>query len=173
MLLDLLTKKYIDKENLLLGNYKKIGLTENQLVVILLIMHMNNQTLTPKEISKYTNLTDKEVEKIFDELLDKKLIKVSSKTIDLKPLFIKLVQVLEDSLEVNDNDLIKAMNTIFETKLSLDDVNYLKEKALNKFNKEELLILAAQTSSKTFPEFKKELENKKGDVKPITKINWL
>ena len=94
----------LDFRYLLLEYYKKLRINENELSVILMIDHLlgqKNNLVTPDILSLKMNLSTKELDKIFVDLIEKgyllfdtgKKIKIS-----LKPLQKKLLEVFEAEL---------------------------------------------------------------------------
>lgn len=94
----------LDFRYLLLEYYKKLRINENELSVILMIDHLlgqKNNLVTPDILSLKMNLSTKELDKIFVDLIEKgyllfdtgKKIKIS-----LKPLRRKLLEVFEAEL---------------------------------------------------------------------------
>lgn len=104
----------LDFRYLLLEYYKKLRITENELSVILMIDHLldqKNSLITPDILCLKMNLSIKELDKIFVDLIEKgyllfdtgKKIKVS-----LKPLKRKLMEAFEKELakenEINSSE---------------------------------------------------------------------
>ncbi len=122
----------LDFRYLLLEYYRKLRLTENELVVILMIDHLleqKNTLVTPDLLSLKMSLSSKELDKIFVSLIERgyllfdtgKNIKVS-----LKPLKKKLYEVFEESLAKEHETKISEEKTkvlqniyqVFEKELS-------------------------------------------------------
>ena len=98
----------LDFRYLLLEYYKKLRINENELSVILMIDHLlgqKNTLVTPDILCLRMNLSVKELDKIFVDLIEKgfllfdtgKKIKVS-----LKPLQKKLLEVFENELAMEN-----------------------------------------------------------------------
>lgn len=121
----------LDFRYLLLEYYKKLKITENELSVILMIDHLlgqKNNLVTPDVLSLKMNLSLKELDKIFVDLIEKgyllfdtgKKLKVS-----LKPLQKKLLERFEKELakenEINSSieksALLKQIYSEYETLL--------------------------------------------------------
>lgn len=116
----------LDFRYLLLEYYKKLRISENELSVLLMIDHLlgqKNTFVTPDILCLKMNLSIKELDKIFVDLIEKgfllfdtgKKIKVS-----LKPLQKKLYEVFEKELakenEINSNEEKSAsLNNVYKT----------------------------------------------------------
>ncbi|QQY78564.1 DnaD family protein [Mycoplasma mycoides subsp. capri] len=110
MILKMLEKGIISKKKLLLEYYKKLNLTDNQALIILMIMYLNDQTrkmTTPNLLANYLNLSSVEIEKELELLAEKDLIEIKSDFIDFSNLFQKI------GLLVNDSFLIEQYNQFF------------------------------------------------------------
>ncbi|WP_107682086.1 DnaD family protein, partial [Mycoplasma mycoides] len=110
MIFELLEKGIVSKKKLLLEYYKKLNLTDNQALIILMIMYLNDQTrkmTTPNLLANYLNLSSVEIENELELLAEKDLIEIKTDFIDFSNLFKKI------TLLVNDSFLIKQYNQFF------------------------------------------------------------
>ncbi|AJK51596.1 DnaD family protein [Mycoplasma capricolum] len=110
MIFELLEKGIISKKKLLLEYYKKLNLTDNQALIILMIMYLNDQTrkmTTPNLLANYLNLSSVEIENELEILAEKDLIEIKTDFIDFSNLFKKI------TLLVNGSFLIKQYNQFF------------------------------------------------------------
>ena len=76
MIFELLEKGIVSKKKLLLEYYKKLNLTDNQALIILMIMYLNDQTrkmTTPNLLANYLNLSSVEIENELELLAEKDL----------------------------------------------------------------------------------------------------
>ena len=117
----------IDFRFLLLENYKKLKISENQLVIILMIDHLlsqGNPFITADLLSLKMSLDIKEIDKLMADLLTRGLMEyttMNGKTItSLNPLKEKLYREFQISIsresEADKNEVISAQLTnIFET----------------------------------------------------------
>ncbi len=123
----------LDFRYLLLEYYKKLRITENELSVILMIDHLlgqKNSLITPDILCLKMNLSIKELDKIFVDLMEKgyllfdtgKKIKVS-----LKPLQKKLLEAFEAEL-AQENEI----NSSIEKAASLKQIYVEYEKLLKR-----------------------------------------
>ncbi|CEA11014.1 DnaD family protein [Mycoplasma capricolum subsp. capripneumoniae] len=110
MIFELLEKGIVSKKKLLLEYYKKLNLTDNQALIILMIMYLNDQTrkmTTPNLLANYLNLSSIEIENELEILAEKDLIEIKTDFIDFSNLFKKI------TLLVNGSFLIKQYNQFF------------------------------------------------------------
>ncbi|WP_434343273.1 DnaD family protein [Mycoplasma sp. 06067-C1-B144P-99-0482-3] len=110
MIFELLEKGIVSKKKLLLEYYKRLNLTDNQALIILMIMYLNDQTrkmTTPNLLANYLNLSSVEIENELELLAEKDLIEIKTDFIDFSNLFKKI------TLLVNDSFLIKQYNQFF------------------------------------------------------------
>ena len=109
----LLKNNYINKWKLLLENYNKIKITNDELILILFIMYKsddNKKFILPSELVMYTNFSESKIEDLHSSLTSKKLIEIKmsdngSLEMDLTLLFKKIVSVIciDSDNENNDN----------------------------------------------------------------------
>ena len=116
----------IDFRFLLLENYKKLKISEDQLVVILMVDHLlsqGNPFITADLLSLKMSLDIKEIDKLIADLLTRgflEYITVNGKTVtSLNPLKEKLFSEFKMSVsrenEINANEKVNAqLNNIFE-----------------------------------------------------------
>ncbi|WP_026389701.1 DnaD family protein [[Acholeplasma] multilocale] len=176
MLLDLMKKGIVSKRNILLTNYKKIGLTENQTMIVMMIMTLSEDDkkfITPNVLSKQMNLSEQDIEDQIELLMEQDLVKVTSKIIDFSPLFQKIaiieesgymalenedfVQFVKSKIVISDPELAELSNMI---NVSISE-NKLRE-IINHENVVDYKDLKKKIS--------KELTSK---PKSITRFNWI
>ncbi|MCF6515070.1 DnaD domain protein [Lactobacillus sp. S2-2] len=99
--------------NILLTNYHKIGMTNNELVVFLEIIYLKNKGISmplPKDISTLTGMKEDQISNILHDLIEKKLIKIETEnyndSFNLDLTFIKLLKKInsKSQQEVNTTD---------------------------------------------------------------------
>lgn len=105
---------------LLIEFYKKIELSEDELVVVLVIDHLisqNNSLINSSSIALNMNFDEKKVDDILAKLYEKKLIEIllnnGSVSISLEPLKKNLYKKFEESIlsgdEIKDNEKIEQL----------------------------------------------------------------
>lgn len=162
----------LDFRYLLLEYYKKLKITENELSVILMIDHLlgqKNNLVTPDVLSLKMNLSLKELDKIFVDLIEKgyllfdtgKKLKVS-----LKPLQKKLLERFEKELakenEINSSieksALLKQIYSEYETllkrSLSPLEISIINDWHSHGYSKEQIIDALKDCLSKGKKSFK-------------------
>ncbi|QVK02302.1 DnaD family protein [Mycoplasma mycoides subsp. capri] len=177
MILKMLEKGIISKKKLLLEYYKKLNLTDNQALIILMIMYLNDQTrkmTTPNLLANYLNLSSVEIEKELELLAEKDLIEIKSDFIDFSNLFQKIGLLVNDSFLIEQditffNDLEK--NLLF----SLTENQKLKLLDLLKtsIKKEQVLQLSINKKLFSFEELLKEVEIFLKSTNKFKQFDWL
>ncbi|MBQ0009358.1 MAG: DnaD domain protein [Firmicutes bacterium] len=126
----------LDFRYLLLEYYKKLRINENELSVILMIDHLlgqKNNLVTPDILCLKMNLSIKELDKIFVDLIEKgyllfdtgKKIKIS-----LKPLQKKLLEVFEAEL-AKENEISSSEEKAASLKQIYNDFEKLLKRSLS------------------------------------------
>jgi DNA replication protein len=122
----------IDMNHLLLENYKKIGITETELVVLIMIDHLlkqGNTFITQELLALKMTLSVQDIDRVFTNLLSKKLVEFDSingqMTTTLNPLKERLYREFEieflkqrdQSLERDFDEQIQNIYAVFEKEL--------------------------------------------------------
>ena len=168
----------LDFRYLLLEYYKKLGLKENELAVLLMLDHLlgqKNYLVTPDLIATKMNLSEKELDALYVSLMSRGFIVLETgrKTkISLKPLRKKLYEAFEDAL-VKENSIsrdsskskeLKRLKEVYEAQLGRQllpiETNMIAEWISQEIPEEEIveaLRKAISKYKKTFPEIDKIL----------------
>ncbi|WP_374695998.1 DnaD family protein [Spiroplasma endosymbiont of Polydrusus formosus] len=184
MLNNLFNKGSINKWRFLLSYYKLINLSEEQLVLIMLIMNRSSSDkrfIVPLEIANYSNFTEAQAKKMLDQLKQDGFIEIKMKKdvleMDLSPIFNKIIISLENSqLNVEKNILFDQVNEILQQPLNDQEKATLNTYLENKiYNFQLTLIINSHQEKKiTFKELLKFIDNYlKNKPKSLTKYNWL
>ncbi|QVK06319.1 DnaD family protein [Mycoplasma mycoides] len=177
MILKMLEKGIISKKKLLLEYYKKLNLTDNQALIILMIMYLNDQTrkmTTPNLLANYLNLSSFEIEKELELLAEKDLIEIKSDFIDFSNLFQKIGLLVNDSFLIEQN--ITFFNDLEKNLLfSLTENQKLKLLDLLKtsIKKEQVLQLSINKKLFSFEELLKEVEIFLKSTNKFKQFDWL
>ncbi|WP_368487173.1 DnaD family protein [Spiroplasma sp. DGKH1] len=184
MLNSLFNKGSINKWRFLLDHYKLINLSEEQLVLIMLIMNCSSSDkrfITPLEIATHSNFTEEKAKTMLDQLKQQGFINIKMKKsgleMDLSPIFNKIIIIIENNeMNVERKFLYQQINNILAKPLTDDN-----KKTLNKYLDREisdfqltLIINNHQNNKITFHELVKYIDayiNNK--PKSLTKYNWL
>lgn len=110
--MDLLAKQLIGAgttsiSNVILQNFRSLGMTTDELVLYLLIKQSNStKVLMPdtKQIAKQMGLAEKQIFSLFHQLIAKKLMTITSETVggkqvdgyDFAPLYVKLNELVTE-----------------------------------------------------------------------------
>lgn len=179
----------LDFRYLLLEYYKKLGIKEKELSVLLMLDHLlgqKNYLVTPDLIATKMSLSTKELDSIYASLMSRGLIALETgrKTkISLKPLRKKLYESFEDAL-VKENKIsrdpekskeFKRLKEVYETQLGRQllpiEANMIGEWISQDIPEEEIVEALRDSLSKgkkTLPEIdlvlfqwkaKRDLEN--------------
>lgn len=123
----------LDFRYLLLEYYKKLRLSENEVMVILMIDHLleqKNTLITPDLLSLKMNISSKELDKILVSLLERDLIvyDMGKKVkVSLKPLHKKLYETFQVALSKEQESLVSEKKTAY-----LKNIYEVFEKQLNR-----------------------------------------
>lgn len=184
MISNLLANGIINKWRLLLENYKSVGLSEDELVLVMLIMHtssIDKRFVTPMEISKYSNFSSKKIDGLLANLKKKQYISLTNKKnkleMDLSPLFKKILISIENAQNnIERKDIYQGIDAILLNsmyQLEKNAVNDLLEKQISEFQMIEI-INSFDDKKVSFDEFLKKVNNYiKNKPKTLTKYNWL
>ena len=151
-IINLLKDKPLYIPRVLLSNYKKLGITEEELVIIMVIMNYGDKVLYDPELFTREIAGNKhEVMKIINNLFDKNILtlvmeKSNRKTVEyisLDSLYEKIFNIVIDEKENNEID--NSIFSIFEGELGrmLSPMEYEKVKEwVTSGNSNELIICA-------------------------------
>lgn len=134
MIDELIDQALVDMEGLLLLNYKKMSLDENQTILLMLVMRleqMRTPYITPQILASYMNLEDKLVDRYVVGLLSRKLLTLDGNSISAKPLkqvfktyFSDGKEIIKEEKKVN---LVTAFEHEFARALTPIEIETLKE----------------------------------------------
>ncbi|WP_425377658.1 DnaD family protein [Spiroplasma endosymbiont of Polydrusus pterygomalis] len=184
MLNSLFNKGSINKWRFLLSHYKLINLSEEQLVLIMLIMNCSSSDkrfITPLEIANHSNFTEAQAKQMLDQLKQDDFIDIKMKKdvleMDLSPIFNKIIISLENlQLNVEKKILFDQVNEILQQPLNDHEKATLNNYLENKISDFQLTLIinSHQETKITFKELLKFIDNYlKNKPKSLTKYNWL
>lgn len=117
-IIDILKQKELHFPRLLLNNYKKLGINDIELIVLIYLINDNSDIYNPKQISEELDIKINSVLEIINNLTEKgilsldivKINKISNEVINLDLLYEKLAYiVINKSVSNNSED-----NNVFE-----------------------------------------------------------
>ncbi|WP_338971685.1 DnaD family protein [Spiroplasma endosymbiont of Panorpa germanica] len=183
MLVDLIKNRIIQKKSLLLYYYKTIGLNENQVLIILLIMQLSSDDrkfVTARELSDFMTLTIEEIDSQISNLVKSKFIKIENKNgksiINLSPLFTQLAIICENSLanKNSESNLVKIIQDQFEIPMNEDQKNSIKNFLERDISIQTLTELIITNDIKDYETLEKLIKSSiRSKPKELTKYNWL
>jgi len=157
----------LDFKYLLLDNYSKLKIKEDELAVILLIDHLleqGNDFITADILSIKMSLSVSQIDKILASLINKGYLEYKSKnkkvTASLTPLKKKLIKDFEKDItkeETSENsdeikqivsECVKDIESIFKKTLSPVEIGKIKEWILFGYRNEQIIEAAKEAVSK-------------------------
>lgn len=139
----------IHVERLLLLKGKQAGLSDHEILILLLIYtlsRLNKQLITPSLLMNYSSLSNKELDQVLDHLLKKKWIYNQSGTIRLNHFIERL---LEEKEEVADRmNLIEIFEEQFGRPLTPMELDIIKE-WINQGFEEDMILKALKEAVKS------------------------
>ena len=123
---NLIENKPLIVPRLLMCNYKSLGLTEQELVVVIYLMNQENNSYNPKAISDDLKIQLVNVLTTISTLVEKGIISSSmetknnkkTETISLKPLYDKLTFLIVNEKDSVDNSIFTKIEKEFARSLS-------------------------------------------------------
>ena len=139
----------IHVERLLLLKGKQAGLSDHEILILLLIYtlsRLNKQLITPSLLMNYSSLSNKELDQVLDNLLKKKWIYNQSGTIRLNHFIERL---LEEKEEVADRmNLLEIFEEQFGRPLTPMELDIIKE-WINQGFEEDMILKALKEAVKS------------------------
>ena len=139
----------IHVERLLLLKGKQAGLSDHEILILLLIYtlsRLNKQLITPSLLMNYSSLSNKELDQVLDHLLKKKWIYNQSGKIRLNHFIERL---LEEKEEVADRmNLLEIFEEQFGRPLTPMELDIIKE-WINQGFEEDMILKALKEAVKS------------------------
>ncbi|AEM68779.1 DnaD family protein [Mycoplasma putrefaciens] len=181
MIEKLLENGLLSKKKLLLEHYKKIELTDSQVLIILIIMHINDQTkkmTTPSLLARYMNLSADEIENELQILVEKDLIEIKPRYIDFAKLFKKIALISWEFHNIQTNkDFFDQLENKLSSKLN-DNQKLELSKLINQaVIKNQVLELADELKPANFDNLiqtlYQELNLNNQTINHLSQFDWL
>ena len=144
--IDLLKEQPFLIPSILLKNYRKLDITDSELIVLIYLINLNN-SFNPKQISKDLNFELTELMEIINSLMEKGIIKIEvlnkkirEEIINLDELYNKLSFIVMNEEEESNNNLFSIFEREFGRTLSPLDYEIITD--WQKDFTEELILLA-------------------------------
>lgn len=180
MIVDLLRKNLIDKKTFLLKNYHLVALSEAQLVIVLLTLELSSQdggrrVVTSSDLAQYMSLNPEEIDAEMDDLIQKSLVKITSRSIDFTTLFLSIAAEIElEDQQTTQQDFFLQIGQALDQPLSFEQIGFLNQTVNNILSPEQVLAFASQKNVNNFEELRSKI-NQEISKKPkaLFKYNWL
>lgn len=177
MLIELLAKGLISKNKLLLENYKKILMNENQVMIVLLTMQFsdeNKKMITPLKLSKFMNISIDTIEIELQDLVDKRLVKIKPKEIDFSQLFLKIVLMIEnESLKKGETYFIQTIEKEIGWKFTTPQIEEVKDLLQTSISRQQVLDILYKHQIEDYESFLKLVGKYSNKIEKSLKFNWL
>ncbi|MCL8211277.1 hypothetical protein LD125_00605 [Mesoplasma sp. JKS002658] len=183
MIVELLKKNLIDKKTFLLMNYQKVDLNELQLTIVLLTLELSGQNggkkvVTSGDLGLYMSLSPSQIDNEMDDLIQKGLVKITSKSIDFTSLFLSIAVCL-DNLEVEkfqntQQDFFSQISQDLGENLTFEQISFLSQTIYEDLTLEQVLGFSHQKNINNFDDLRTKI-NQEISKKPkaLFKYNWL
>ncbi|WP_031542998.1 DnaD family protein [Mesoplasma photuris] len=179
MLINLINMGVVSKKKILMLNYKKIGLNENQVMILMMLMLLNDdhktKFITPIQLSELMNFSVEKIESEINDLIERDLVKITSKNIDFSNVFKSLATASErEFLVLEDEKLVTTIEKVIGQDLSEDQINDLNKILKTKLSKTELYAILDTNKIFSYEDLKRTIANTiQKERKGISKFNWL
>lgn len=138
----------------LLFNYKKLNITDSELIVLIYLMNQSSNTYNPKQIGNDLKLELNNVLELINSLSEKNILKIEMnkinnircEVINLDSLYEKLAFALTEVEEKNDSNLYSVFETEFGRTLSPMEFEIINGWVDNGYT-EELIKLALKEAT--------------------------
>lgn len=133
MLKKILENQLVDIEGLFLLNYKNLNISENEAMIIMILLRlekMNMNYITPSIISNYMTLDEKSIDKLIIGLINKNLLAFTANSISSKPLINALLKAQpqqETKKQETKINLVSCFEKEFARTLTPIEIETLKE----------------------------------------------
>ena len=133
MLKKILEIQLVDIEGLFLLNYKNLNISENEAMIIMILLRlekMNMNYITPSIISNYMTLDEKSIDKLIIGLINKNLLAFTANSISSKPLINALLKAQpqqETKKQETKINLVSCFEKEFARTLTPIEIETLKE----------------------------------------------
>ena len=133
MLKKILENQLVDIEGLFLLNYKNLNISENEAMIIMILLRlekMNMNYITHSIISNYMTLDEKSIDKLIIGLINKNLLAFTANSISSKPLINALLKAQpqqETKKQETKINLVSCFEKEFARTLTPIEIETLKE----------------------------------------------
>ena len=118
VLATLVKHQAIDFEKLLLLSYRRLKISEAEVVVLMLVLHLEkigDEAINPVSLSNYMSLPIKEIDQLVMKLVDRKFLVIEKSTLSALPLIKKLLSnQQEQASQIQNKKKKKSLVEMFE-----------------------------------------------------------
>lgn len=118
VLATLVKHQAIDFEKLLLLSYRCLKISEAEVVVLMLVLHLEkigDEAINPVSLSNYMSLPIKEIDQLVMKLVDRKFLVIEKSTLSALPLIKKLLSnQQEQANQIQNQQKQKSLVEMFE-----------------------------------------------------------
>lgn len=118
VLATLVKHQAIDFEKLLLLSYRRLKISEAEVVVLMLVLHLEkigDEAINPVSLSNYMSLPIKEIDQLVMKLVDRKFLVIEKSTLSALPLIKKLLSnQQEQANQIQNQQKQKSLVEMFE-----------------------------------------------------------
>lgn len=118
VLATLVKHQAIDFEKLLLLSYRRLKISEAEVVVLMLVLHLEkigDEAINPVSLSNYMSLPIKEIDQLVMKLVDRKFLVIEKSTLSALPLIKKLLSnQQEQASQIQNQQKQKSLVEMFE-----------------------------------------------------------
>ncbi|MCD7894625.1 MAG: DnaD domain protein [Erysipelotrichaceae bacterium] len=132
---ELLDYDCIDYRKLLIIKAKSLGLSDDQvylLIIMMTLIDMNIKPITPAKLSQFCQLSLSKIDEVLISLVDKHFLSRMNGSLDLKPLYKQLLDIKVE--ENTDMDLISVFEDAFGRSLSQREIEIINSFKINGFS---------------------------------------
>jgi DnaD family protein len=132
----------------------------------------NKKIIASSELALYISLTADKIDSEIDKMINKKLVTVTSKSINFMNLFMKISDLITaEYSDFNNNSFIKSINSNLASKVSLEEIAYLNDN-LKSLSKEKIIEISQDENVKSFNELVTSIDKeRKKKIQQISKYN--
>lgn len=160
---ELLDYQCIDFRKLLIIKAKSLKLDDQQCYLLMIIMTLTDlgvKPITPAKISQFCSFPLTRIDEVFISLVDRHLLDRKNGSLDLRPLYIKLLNIEVE--EKKDLDLVSVFEDAFGRSLSQREVQLINALKIQGYSDQmiiDALNEAVKSNVVTFRYIEKILDN--------------
>ncbi|WP_339024602.1 hypothetical protein [Spiroplasma endosymbiont of Agriotes lineatus] len=166
------------KWRLLLQFYKVLLITEDELIILLLLMHLLSeeyQFVTSEKLENFSNFDVNKIDKLLVRLLEKDYLWISNfndkLTMSLTPLFNKIFHQLQDDNVIIEDKFVD-INSVLITPLSFEQKLFIEQHLNDENLVNKVQSLKSNNKKTNFIKLQQLILNS-DNKKSLSQFNWL